>query len=139
MRAEKIMFLIEPQTAYDARMGRAMPVTVATGVPSPRQISRTAPLPANPTLQNTTGARLVSDGKLKDDFWTEWLLETLSFEGQPMLITRLVNSAVTWGNFGVRSDRELKKIELFKLIGKLIRLGQLHRVARNYVTIPATG
>jgi hypothetical protein len=55
-----------------------------------------------------------------------------------MLITRLVNSVVAWGNFSVRSEREMKKVELFRLIGTLIRMGRLERVARNYVTIPAT-
>jgi hypothetical protein len=133
------MFLVEPQTAYDARMGRAKSVTFAAGVPSPRQISRTAPLPVTTSPQSTCGAKLeICEGKLNDDFWTEWLLETLSFDGQPMLITRLVNSVVVWGNFSVRSEREMKKVELFRLIGKLIRMGRLERVARNYVTIPAT-
>lgn len=55
-----------------------------------------------------------------------------------MLITTLVNSAASWSSFTTRSARELKKIELFRLIGKLIRTGRLQRVARKFVTIPAT-
>lgn len=54
-----------------------------------------------------------------------------------MLITTLVNSAVAWGNYASRSAREVKKIELFRLIGKLIRSRSLQRVSRKYVTIPA--
>jgi hypothetical protein len=53
-----------------------------------------------------------------------------------MLITTLVNSAVAWANYTCRSARETKKVELFRLIGKLIRSRNLQRVARKYVTIP---
>ena len=57
---------------------------------------------------------------------------------EPVRITTLVNDVVAWGNFTTRSEREAKKIEPFKLIGKLMRQGRLQRVGRNYATTPAS-
>ncbi len=65
-------------------------------------------------------------------------METLRIEGGPMAITALVNAAAKWGDYGRRVDREQRKIELFRLIGKLIRTCVLDRYARNYVVLPAT-
>jgi hypothetical protein len=135
----KIMFLIEPETCYLERLGKAKPVTIATSVAVPHQMSRTNPPTTTNAPQAINGAKLeVCEGKLPDDFWTEWILETLAFDGQPMLITRLVNAVVTWGNFSGRAQRQSKKVELFKVVGKLVRVGRLERVARKYVTLPAT-
>ena len=73
---------------------------------------------------------------MNEEFWTDWILESLEFEGQPIAITRLVNLAATWGNFSKRPKREAKKIELFRLIGRLIKSGTICRVARKYVSLP---
>lgn len=72
-----------------------------------------------------------------DRYWTEIIIETLKIEDGPMPITALVNAAAKWGDYSTRTDREKRKIQLFKLIGKLIRIGRLQRVGRRYVTIPA--
>jgi len=55
-----------------------------------------------------------------------------------MAITALVNAAAKWGDYNCRTDREERKLQLFKLIGHLIRTSVLDRYARNYVVIPAT-
>jgi hypothetical protein len=108
---------------------------------APNQMSRRIP-PSVPTAAHGFASgtpRAAGDRELNESFWCEWLIETLDLEGQPMLITRLVNSAASWSTFTNRSERELKKIELFRLIGKLIRAGRLQRVARKFVTLPAEG
>jgi len=75
--------------------------------------------------------------KPHDDFWTQLVFETLNLEDEPLRITTVVNEVAAWGGYATRSEREGKKIELFKLIGKLVRIGRLQRVGRRYVTIPA--
>ena len=72
---------------------------------------------------NNSGGEIpsVSSSEEHDQtFWIEWLIETLAFDGQPMLITTLVNSAVQWGNYSN---------------GGLIRSGRLQRVGRKFVSI----
>ena len=60
----------------------------------------------------------------------------MQLEGDvPVLITTLVNSAAKWGDYGTRTDREQRKLELFRLIGRLIKQGRLRRIARNYVLL----
>lgn len=64
------------------------------------------------------------------------MLETLKLEGDlPVLISSLVSSAAKWGDYGCRTDREQRKLELFRLVGRLIRKGRLRRIARNYVLL----
>ena len=127
------MIFVEPETAYLARLERAN--RSAPGFNGSGRLPRQISSPSSPAHvqvpQSGYGA------PFGEGFWTEWLLESLAFEGAPMLITTLVNSAVAWGNYASRSAREVKKIELFRLIGKLIRSRSLQRVSRKYVTIPA--
>lgn len=73
-----------------------------------------------------------------DRYWTEIIIETLKIEDGPMAITALVNAAAKWGDYNYRTDREERKLQLFKLIGHLIRTGVIDRYARNYAIIPAT-
>ena len=116
-----IAFLIEPPAAPAIRWELMTPV-----VPVSTASSRLPPL---------------GDGSLSQSgnhYWTEIILETLQIEDGPMAITALVNAAAKWGDYGRRADRERRKIELFKLIGKLIRTCVLDRYARNYVVIPQT-
>jgi hypothetical protein len=104
-----------------------------------KQTSQTTP-PTTPTPGSFIGAKLRFGhrAKLGETAWTEWLLDTLNREGEPMRITTLVNATVKKGNFIERSSREAKKVELFKLIGRMIRSGRLQRVARKNVTLPAS-
>jgi hypothetical protein len=74
-----------------------------------------------------------------DDYWVKLVIETLRDNGdEAMRITSVVNKTVQHWRFAARSDRERKKIELFRLVGKLIRMGRLERVGRKFVNIPLT-
>lgn len=111
------MIFIEPPSVYAARLLTAKPGLHAI----------TQWLPSKPPfpVQKSNGS-----------FWTNVLMETLQLEGNvPVLITSLVNSAAKWGDYGRRADRENRKLQLFSLVGRLIKEGQLRRIARNYVLI----
>ena len=116
-----IAILIEPESVASARLAR---FTHATPI-VPTNARSTPPGAGN---SNQGGAQ----------YWTEIILETLRIENGPMAITALVNSAAKWGDYNCRSDREQRKLQLFKLISTLIRTRLLDRYARNYVVIPAT-
>jgi hypothetical protein len=106
------MDLIEPQRVFERRYGLAS----ASGPPAPPQ-----PRPARP---------------LRDDFWTETIFDVLRDYGdEPMRFTSLVNVTVDAGNFSTRAGREAKKIELFRLIGRLVREKRLSRVGRQHICI----
>jgi hypothetical protein len=108
-------------------------------VAAARQMSRTIPPTATNAPQNTSGAKPeVCEGKLTDDFWIQAILETLAFEAEPMEITRLVNATVAWGNYTKRRAREMQKVQLFGLVGRMIRMGRLERFLRKYVKIPSS-
>jgi hypothetical protein len=73
------------------------------------------------------------------DYWPNLLIEIVQgSKGDAMRITSLVNAAVRNWHFAERSDREKKKIEILKLIGKLIQTGKFERIGRKYVNIPAS-
>jgi hypothetical protein len=112
-----ISIFIEPQSAY---IGRFM--TPNHGV--------------EPPIRNNQIVRPEPADRSKESYWAEILIETLQLEGNvPMPITSLVNSAAKWGDYGCRADREQRKLDLFKLIGRLIRQGRLRRIARNFVLL----
>jgi len=116
-----IAFLIEPPAASAPCLGQVLPV-----MPIPTKSSRLPP-PGEGSLRQSG-----------DRYWTEIIIETLRIEDGPMLITALVNAAAKWGDYNCRADREQRKLQLFKLVGHLIRTRILDRYARNYVIIPAT-
>ena len=108
------MILIEPPSVYAARMERPKPVTFAI----------------------TTTEQPKAANSFNQGYWTEILFETLKLEGDlPVKIASLVSSAVKWGDFCTRTDREGRKLALFKLISKLIQEHKLRRVSRNFVLI----
>ena len=84
-----ISIFVDPNGGFGNRMTAVIPPQPA---PSPNFTQAVPQIP--------------QDKKLPEQFWTEWIFETLKFDGQPMLITRLVNATVTWGNFTVRAERE---------------------------------
>lgn len=107
--------IIEPQEVYDKR--RSLAATF------------TSPMPAK-----CPGAPPQAIG---DDWWTGVLLDTLRENGnKPVRLTSLVNAVAKKGNFPRRIDYDRKRIELFKLAGKLIRTARLDRVGRKHVEIP---
>jgi hypothetical protein len=55
-----------------------------------------------------------------------------------MRLTTLVNAVGKLGNFTRRADYDRKRVELFRLVGRLIRTGRLDRVGRKHVGIPRT-
>jgi hypothetical protein len=74
-----------------------------------------------------------------EDYWTGLVFTTIRENGpEAMRFTSVVNATVENWHFLACADRDKKKIELFKLIGKLIRTGYLERVGRKYVNIPAS-
>lgn len=100
------MIFVEPSTAYERR---------AATSPDTRPVRRS----------------------LGDDWWTKTVFETLRVSGdEPMKFTSLVNAVVRQGHYSRRDERESKKCEMFKLIGRLIRMGRLDRVGRKHITIP---
>jgi hypothetical protein len=108
------MILIEPPAAFDARMGKAKPATSAL----------------------TTSEQPRPTGSFNESYWTGILFETLKLEGDlPMKISTLVTLAAKWGDYSCRTDREARKLALFKLIGRLILDRKLRRFSRNYVLI----
>ncbi len=117
-----IGIFIEPETVASARYARMTPVTPI----SPE--NRSSP-------QLGSGQQVSRKGA---DYWTEIILEILKIENGPMAITALVNTAAKWGDYNCRSDREQRKIQLLKLVGRSIRVGLLARIARNFVVLPAT-
>lgn len=107
------MFFIEPLAAYEARMVKAKPVTVAL---------------------MTSSAQPSPTTNFNESYWTEILFQTLKLEGDlPMKISTLVTLAAKWGD--CPTDREARKLGLFKLIGRLIQEGRFRRFSRNYVFI----
>src|SRR5260221_9501295 len=108
------MILIEPPSVYAARLEKTTPVTVAI----------------------TTNGQPQAANSFNESYWTEILFETLKLEGGlPMKISSAVSSAVKWGDYGCRTDRDARKLSLFKLIGRLIQQGKLRRFSRNYVLV----
>lgn len=107
------MIFIEPPSVYAARLEKTKPVTVAIT-----------------TIEQPEAAKSFNEG-----YWTEILFETLKLEGVPVKISSLVTAAIKWGDFGCRTDREARKLELFKLIARLIQQGKLRRFSRNYVLV----
>jgi hypothetical protein len=107
------MIIIEPPSAYAARMLRAS-VTIFT----PQPVGPPQPAPA-----------------FNESYWSGILFETLTLESGPVKIASLVTSCAKFGDFGCRADREERKLDLFRLIGRLIQEGRLRRYARNYVLL----
>jgi hypothetical protein len=117
-----ITYIIEPPAAAAARLALPKPVPSAL---SAREITKNPPR--------------IYQLKPNDNYWPKLIFESLRDNGdEPMRLTSVVNKTVRHWHFAARSDRERKKIELFKLVGKLIRMGRLERVGRKYVNIPAT-
>lgn len=109
------MIFVEPEASYLARVVRASPPTF---IPQP-----VAPVPVTEEAQDT--------------FWERILFETLRLEGGlPVKIISLVSSTAKWGDYGRRADRENRKLELLRLVGRLIQQGKLRRHARNFVFAP---
>lgn len=74
-----------------------------------------------------------------DEFWTSAVFDTLrECRDEPMLLTSLVNAVAKLGKYTRRADYDLKRIELLRLVGTLIRTGRLDRVGRKHVVIPRT-
>jgi hypothetical protein len=73
---------------------------------------------------------------LGDAFWIDLVFEAVREDGEPVAITTVVNRVARQGGFRRRSDYDRKRVELFRLIGRLIHTGRLDRVARKYVAIP---
>lgn len=116
-----ISFLVEPPVAPAPCPGQVLPVMSISSNNSK------LPPPGEGSLRQSG-----------DQYWTEIIIETLKIEDGPMAITALVNAAAKWGDYNSRTEREERKLQLFKLIGHLIRTGILDRYARNYVILPAT-
>ncbi len=117
-----IAVFVEPELVASARFAQMLPATPILPVNGrPRQVE-----PKRRSSQEST------------EFWTEIILESLQIENGPMAITTLVNAAAKWGDYNRRVDREQRKIQLLRLIGRLIRTGVLDRVARNFVVLPAS-
>ena len=111
-----ISVFVEPQIAYSARVRTAKPIPSST-------------------VQTVTVVQ-PADQRRSEDFWTQILTETLELGGNvPLQVSSLVSSAVKWGTFACRTDREDKKLELFRLVGTLIMRGRLRRISRNYVIL----
>jgi len=109
--------LIEPQAAYERRCG-LLPPNPFTSSPQP---DRT---PSRP---------------LGDDFWTAAVFDALRDNGdEPMRLTSLVNAVGRLGHFTRRAEYDRKRVELFRLVGQLIRTGRLDRVGRKHIVIPRT-
>jgi hypothetical protein len=107
------MILVEPQSVYAERMKQKTLATVAAqNVVQPRQVPND-----------------------NEDYWKEILLQILKLENLPVQISSLASSAAKWGDYGCRADRERRKLQLFKLVARLIREGVLRRHARNYVLL----
>ena len=53
----------------------------------------------------------------------------------PVQIPTLVSSAVKWGDHNSRADRENRKLELFRVVGRMIKEGLLRRIARNFIIL----
>jgi hypothetical protein len=71
-----------------------------------------------------------------DDFWTCAVLDTLRENGdEPLRITTLVNVVAKLGNFRRRQDYDDRRVQLLKLVGRLMRIGRIDRVARKYAAI----
>ena len=105
------MELIEPAAVFASRC--------ASNLPAP-------PRPLQPPT------RPAGDG-----FWTTVVFDTLrDYGGEPMKFTSLVNAVARLGNYSRRADYDCKRVELFKLVGRLIRIGRLDRVGRKHVGMP---
>jgi hypothetical protein len=117
-----IAAFVEPELVASARYAKMMPATPI--------------LPVNGRPPQVEPKR--RSGQESTEFWTDIILESLRIENGPMAITTLVNAAAKWGDFNRRVDREQRKVQLFKIVGGLIRTGMLDRVARNFVVLPAS-
>ncbi|MCX6925147.1 MAG: hypothetical protein NT154_18330 [Verrucomicrobia bacterium] len=111
------MELVEPETVFARRCG----LCPANGSPALSQAQWQPPRP------------------LGDDFWTTAVFDALRDHGdEPMKFTNLVNAVARLGNYSRRADYDRKRVELFKLVGRLILTGRLDRVGRKHVAIPRT-
>jgi hypothetical protein len=115
------MILVEPLKVY---ISRARPPATVVRAPIADLVDQHTARPGgNPQ-------------PLSDSFWTDLIVETLrEGDGEPVPITTLVNSVARQGNFSKRADYDRKRVELFKVVGRLIRTGRLDRVGRKHVTI----
>ena len=110
------MIIIEPPSVYADRLARSQPTTTAVNATAPAR-----PVPGS-----------------DESYWTGILFETLKLEGGlPVKIVSLVSAVAKWGDYGCRADRERRKLELLRLVGRLIQTGELRRIARNYVALGA--
>ena len=114
------MIIIEPPSVYADRLARSQPTTTTV----------------NATANATASAGPVPGSD--ESYWTGILFETLKLEGGlPVKIVSLVSAVAKWGDYGCRADRERRKLELLRLVGRLIQTGELRRIARNYVALGA--
>lgn len=116
------MMFIEPENCYAARMR----------IPQH--------LPPIPAATPTTPPKPTPPGRKRyDDFSTELVFEVLKNNGDgPTRITSIVNEVLKWGNFANNNERvELKK-KMFKIIGRLARIGRLDYYKSHFVTIPTS-
>lgn len=120
--ATATMIIVEPMDCYTARSRMPQPLPS-----TPAETQKTPPTPAAPR-------RLPND-----DFWTEIVFEILKSNGDsPLRITSVVNETQKWGKFANRTDRVEHKKKMFKVIGRLIRMGRLDRYKRNLVVTPTS-
>lgn len=120
--ATEPMIFVEPESCYDARlrMPRPLPSILAAKPTTPQKPIAPGPLPS-------------------DDFWTERVFDTLqNNDNVPMRITSVVNVVVDKGGYTNNAERVERKIKLFKLVGRLIRIGRLDRCDRKFVVIPTS-
>jgi len=116
------MFFVEPPSVYAIRRRIFDP-------------QRVLPAATQSTVQKRKGLNRLPD----DDFWTELVFNTIqTSENIPIRITGLVNQVVTKGGFANNRERVERKIKLFKLVGRLIRIGRLDRCDRKFVVIPTS-
>jgi hypothetical protein len=113
-----ISIIIEPQDDYTARSLKPQSMTAREITKNPPQIYGPRP---------------------NDGYWASLALEVVQRNGgEPIRITTVVNSMARVFHFTSRADREAKKLQFLKLVGKLIREGRLERVARKFVNTPLT-
>jgi len=81
-------------------------------------------------------APVTANEPLGDNFWSAALVEAVGEAGDDGIrITSLVNEVVRQGHYASRDHRNAAKVRLFRLVGRLLRMGLLRRFARKYVVV----
>jgi hypothetical protein len=112
---------VEPQESFARR---------ACSVVMPASLAMTA----REIMANSMSDQVVRHQR--KEYARDLILEILRFEGDvPVQITDLVNRAVRWTPYQCRDHRDRAKLDVFRLVGEMVRAGVLRRVARNFVLI----